>query len=345
MGWSQDPRELLRAHSAFELSCFDTSATPAFSGHRSDGEKLMAERGKLLAELQERLYAEGRAGGRRAVLCIAQGLDTAGKGGIARHVMGMVDPQGVQLHSFGVPTEEEAAHHYLWRIRKELPHPGKIGVFDRSHYEDVLVVRVENLVAEEVWRERYAEINEFEKEITDSGITICKFALMVNYEEQGLRLMARLDRPDKRWKYSPNDLNTRARWDDYQAAYSDVFRLTSTEYAPWYVIPADKKWYARLAITEILTRTMAELRPNWPEPEFDVAQQRAALAETMSRATLHDSLAGADDSVLEDSLAVQREMARLTGTDPGAHELREAWKEDLAKSREQKSKLLRDKRN
>lgn len=337
--WSQDPRDLLGA-GGIDLAAFDTSATPGFTGSRTEGESLMRERGRLLAELQERLYAEGRAGGRRSVLCVLQGLDTSGKGGIAKHVLGMVDPQGVQLHSFGVPTEEERAQHYLWRIRRALPTPGKIGVFDRSHYEDVLVVRVEGLVPEEVWRARYAEINAFEEELVAAGTTVVKFALMVGYEEQGLRLMARLDRPDKRWKYSPGDVLTRRRWPDFQAAYADVLRLTHTPHAPWYVVPADKKWYARTAITEILTRTMAELDPQWPEPPYQVAEQRAALAATMSRTTLLDSLANQDPSALEESLEVQRQVAVLTGNNPDVSRLRESWRQSLQQAAAQKEQLL-----
>lgn len=281
--WTVDPREALRAGEEFDLDSLDRASTPGFTGDKAAAEILTAERGKLLSELQERLFANGRAGGKRNVLVIIQGLDTAGKGGIVRHVMGMVDPQGVALRSFGVPTEEERAHHYLWRIERALPPPGKIGLFDRSHYEDVLVVRVDNLVEPDVWGARYEEINAWERALVDDGVRILKFALMVSYEEQGARLMERLDRPDKHWKYSPGDLKTRAKWDAYQEAYADVFRLTSTEYAPWYVLPADRKWYPRLAVTEILTRTLEEMNLDWPKATFDVEEQRAALAATMRR--------------------------------------------------------------
>lgn len=228
MSWTTDPRDVLRVTDDFDLATFDRNGKPGFDGTKSDGEQVMATRGELLAELQERLFAEGRAGGERSLLVVVQGLDTAGKGGVARHVMGMVDPQGVQLRSFGVPTKEEASHHFLWRIRRALPVPGRIGVFDRSHYEDVLVQRVDNIVPEDVWRGRYAEINSFEEQLVESGTTVLKFALMVSYDEQAQRLMERLDRPDKRWKFSASDLKTRAKWDDYQEAYADVFRFTNT---------------------------------------------------------------------------------------------------------------------
>ena len=281
--WATDPRDALRVTPDFDLTSFDRDGAPGFKGDRDDAEELMPARGELMAELQERLYANGRSGGAERVLVVVQGLDTAGKGGIARHVMGMVDPQGVALRSFGVPTEEERAHHYLWRIERALPPPGKIGLFDRSHYEDVLVVRVDNLVEPDVWGARYEEINAWERALVDDGVRILKFALMVSHEEQGARLMERLDRPDKHWKYSPGDLKTRAKWDAYQEAYADVFRLTSTEYAPWYVLPADRKWYPRLAVTEILTRTLEEMNLDWPKATFDVEEQRAALAATMRR--------------------------------------------------------------
>ncbi|MGO1833998.1 MAG: PPK2 family polyphosphate kinase, partial [Actinomycetaceae bacterium] len=209
------------------------------------------------------------------------GLDTAGKGGIVRHVMGMVDPQGVALASFGVPTPEELRHHFLWRIRRELPKPGRIGVFDRSHYEDVLVARVDNLVDEEVWRKRYATINRFERTLVERGTTVIKVALMVSHQEQGLRLLERLDRPDKHWKYSTNDITTRKKWDDYQEAYAEVFRRTNTDVAPWHVIPADRKWYSRLAVTELVAQALIDLNLSWPRPRWRVDTQRRALLATM----------------------------------------------------------------
>ncbi|QIK71137.1 polyphosphate kinase 2 family protein [Propioniciclava coleopterorum] len=279
--WRTDPREALKAGPDFDLAAFDRNGQPGWEGDRDGGEEYMARRGEEMSELQERLFAEGRSGGNRSVLLVLQGLDTAGKGGIVRHVMGMVDPQGVKLASFGVPTPEEREHHYLWRIEKQLPPPGRIGVFDRSHYEDVLVVRVDELVPREVWSGRYDEINAWEQKVIESGTTLVKVALMVSYDEQGARLMERLERPDKYWKFSPGDIDTRSKWPAFQEAYADVFARTSTEQAPWYVVPADKKWYARLAVTEILTRTLEDLDPTWPPATFDVAEMRAALQETI----------------------------------------------------------------
>ena len=279
--WTADPRRLLRPGPEFNLASVDRAGTPGWSGDKDDAKEHMLRRGELLSELQERLFAHGRTGGDRSVLLVIQGLDTAGKGGIVRHVLGMVDPQGVTLRSFGVPTEEEREHHYLWRIRNALPRPGQIGVFDRSHYEDVLVVRVQGLVEREVWEPRFEEINRFEQEVVESGTTVIKVALMVSAEEQGMRLMERLDRPDKHWKYNPSDVDTRQRWYDYQAAYADVLARTSTDVAPWYVVPADKKWYSRLVVTELLTQALIDLDLTWPKADFDVDTERARLAATM----------------------------------------------------------------
>lgn len=214
------------------------------------------------------------------MLLVLQGLDTAGKGGIVRHVVGLVDPQGVSIRSFGVPTEEERAHDFLWRIRRALPQPGRIGVFDRSHYEDVLVARVDELVPPDVWESRYDLINDFEAELVAAGTVVVKVALMVSYEEQGERLAERLERPDKHWKYNPGDIDTRLRWDDYQEAYQAVFDRTSTPHAPWHVIPADDKRYARLAVSQLLVEALESLDLDWPQADFDVAAEKERLEAT-----------------------------------------------------------------
>lgn len=290
--WDADPREVLRVDAGFDLAGFDRGGRPGFTGSKKDAAAVIDERAPLLAELQERLFAEGRSGGHRSVLCVVQGIDTAGKGGVARHVMSLVDPQGVALRSFGPPTIEERRHSFLWRIRRALPPVGRIGVFDRSHYEDVLVARVDHLVPEAVWQRRYEQINRFEKQLVDEGVVVLKFALMVSKDEQGVRLMERLDRPDKLWKFSPGDLDTRAKWDEYQQAYQDVFSRTSTEWAPWYVLPANRKWYTHLAITEILTRTLVDMDPGWPVPDWDPATMRERLAASMTPRALRRSLSG-----------------------------------------------------
>lgn len=276
--WTTSASLALRAD-GLRVTDIDTSARPGFRGDKSDGLRLLAERRPLLAELQEKLYANGRCGDRRSVLLVLQGMDTAGKGGIVRHVIGSVDPQGVDHTSFGVPTPEEARHHYLWRIRKALPRGGQLGVFDRSHYEDVLVVRVHELVPPAVWDGRYDEINSFERELVDGGTTLVKVAMFISRHEQKKRLRKRLERPDKYWKYSPADIDERVLWPAYQEAYQDVLDRTSTEYAPWYALPADAKWFSRLAVTELLIEALRGLGLDWPAPSFDVAAEKRRLAD------------------------------------------------------------------
>ncbi|MEV6072723.1 polyphosphate kinase 2 family protein [Nocardia sp. NPDC052001] len=276
--WSKPVTKALRADGV-QVSELNTSATPGFKGDKKAGEQLLAERTGVLSELQEKLYANGRHGDNRSVLLVLQGMDTAGKGGIVRHVIGSVDPQGVDHAAFGVPTAEERKHHYLWRIRRQLPRGGQIGVFDRSHYEDVLVVRVHDLVPPEVWGKRYDEINKFERKLVDDGTTVVKVAMFVSLDEQKKRLSQRLDRPDKHWKYSPNDLAERAYWPAYQEAYQAVLDRTNTEYAPWHVLPCDSKWYARLAVTELLIDAMQGLKLDWPAATFDVEAEKKKLAQ------------------------------------------------------------------
>ncbi|ORA57225.1 polyphosphate kinase 2 family protein [Mycobacteroides franklinii] len=269
----------LRYRPGLKFADVDPRATPGFDGSREDGEALQAELSERLGLLQEMLYANGRSGDRRSVLLVLQGMDTSGKGGIVKHVVGQVDPQGIEHASFGVPTEEERKHHYLWRIRNALPAGGQLGVFDRSHYEDVLVVRVHNLVAPEVWGARYEEINAFEKELTEAGTTLLKVALVVSLDEQKQRLAERLDRPDKYWKFNPNDIDERAFWPAYQDAYQAVLEKTSTDYAPWHVIPCDRKWFSRLAVTALLDETLDGLNLSWPPADFDIEEQKRRLAQ------------------------------------------------------------------
>lgn len=278
--WKSPANEILPARNSPPFGLIDTGGTPGFTGDKSDGAELLLERGEYLSGLQEKLFAQGRSGDKRSVLLVLQGMDTAGKGGIVRHVMGQVDPQGVWHASFGKPTKDELAHDFLWRIRNKLPPAGQIGVFDRSHYEDVLVVRVHNLVPEPEWRGRYETINDFEKELTDAGTTIIKCALCIGPDEQKARLAKRLDRPDKYWKFNPADIDERVLWPEYQAAYQEAIDKTDTDHAPWYLIPADHKWFARLAITELLIAALEALDLDWPEAEFDVEAEKARLAQT-----------------------------------------------------------------
>ena len=264
---------------ATSVADIDTSATPGFSGKKADAPALQAERNDRFAELQEMLYAASRSGDTRSILLVLQGMDTAGKGGIVKHVVGAGNPQGIRYTSFGKPTEEEFAHHYLWRIRNALPTAGHIGVFDRSHYEDVLIVRVHNLVPQDVWEPRYDEINAFEKELVDGGTTLIKVAMFVSLDEQKQRLAKRLERPDKYWKYNPADIDERQKWPLYQEAYQALLDKTSTDYAPWHVIPCDRKWYSRLAVTELLIEALEGLDLSWPPADFDVEAEKKRLAD------------------------------------------------------------------
>lgn len=276
--WSLPPIEALRAD-GLRIADLDASGTPGFKSDKREAQKLLIERAGVLSDLQEKLYANGRSGDTRSVLLVLQGMDTAGKGGIVRHVIGSVDPSGVDHASFGVPTAEEKSHHYLWRIRKELPRAGQLGVFDRSHYEDVLVVRVHNLVPPEVWEPRYDEINAFERELVDQGTTLVKVAMFVSLDVQKKRLRERLDRPDKYWKFNPADIDERGYWPAYQEAYQVMLDRTSTDYAPWHVLPADHKWFARLAVTELLIDALDGLKLDWPPALFDVEEQQRRLTE------------------------------------------------------------------
>ncbi|MFF2393644.1 polyphosphate kinase 2 family protein [Nocardia sp. NPDC058114] len=277
--WTETADIALRADGQ-RVADLDTSSTPGFSGGKRLGKELLAERATVLSVLQEKLFAHGRTGGQRSVLLILQGMDTAGKGGIVRHVIGSVDPQGVDHASFGVPTELEKQHDFLWRIRNKLPAHGQIGVFDRSHYEDVLVVRVHDLVPQAEWEQRYDQINAFEKEIADAGTTIVKVAMFVSLDEQKSRLRERLERPDKYWKFNPSDITERAYWPEYQKAYQAVLDRTNTDYAPWHVLPSDHKWYARLAVTELLIAALAQMELDWPPADFDIAEQLRRLDES-----------------------------------------------------------------
>lgn len=277
--WDHNPGSALKFRAGGKVADIDTDSTPGFTGDKDGSVSLQEERNKRYAELQEMLYANSKEGDHRSVLLVLQGMDTAGKGGIVKHVVGQANPQGIRYTSFGVPTEEERAHHYLWRIRNALPPAGHIGVFDRSHYEDVLIVRVHNLVPPEVWGARYDEINAFEHELVDNGTTLVKVAMFVSLEEQKKRLTERLSRPDKYWKYNPADIDERKLWPSYQEAYQAVLDRTSTDYAPWYVVPCDRKWYCRLAVTELLIEALKDLNLSWPPPLFDVEAEKLRVAQ------------------------------------------------------------------
>jgi PPK2 family polyphosphate:nucleotide phosphotransferase len=262
----------------FDLSKVDTSSTPGITGGKKEAAKDLDGRNDDLAELQERLYAESKFGGERSVLLVLQAMDTAGKGGIIRHVVGGVDPQGVKLHAFKAPTDEEKKHDFLWRVRQKLPAAGQIGVFDRSHYEDVLIHRVRGFSTPEQIEERYGLITEFEQELVEEGTSIIKVMLHISSEEQKARLAARLDRPEKNWKFNPGDIDERSLWPAYMEAYQIALSRTSTPDAPWYVVPADHKWYARWAVQGLLLEALRALDPQWPTVDFDVEEQKRRLA-------------------------------------------------------------------
>jgi PPK2 family polyphosphate:nucleotide phosphotransferase len=271
---------LLRVGPGVDLAAIDTSATPGFDGDKDAGEAALAEGAQEVADLQEQLFAASRVGDTRNVLLVLQAMDTAGKGGIVKHVVGSVDPQGVAIAAFKRPTPEEEAHDFLWRIRKRLPAPGLIGVFDRSHYEAVLIHRVRGLSTPEEVESRYPVIVDFEKEVVATGTKIIKVMLHISRDEQKARLAERLERPDKHWKYNPGDVDERAYWDDYMDAYRVAIQRTSTDDAPWYVVPADRKWYARLAVHTLLLDALRSLKLEWPTAEFDVEVEKKRLAAT-----------------------------------------------------------------
>jgi PPK2 family polyphosphate:nucleotide phosphotransferase len=270
--------ELLRLPAGpVDLSMIDANGKPGFDGGKADGAKALPKLGAELADLQEKLFAEGYTGSRQRVLLVLQGMDTSGKGGVLSHTVGMLEVSGVTLKSFKKPTEEELAHDFLWRIEEALPAAGEIGIFDRSHYEDVLVVKVHELAEPDEVERRYGAINTFEKKLTDTGTTVIKCMLHISAEEQRQRLLARLDDPTKQWKFKPGDVDERARWSDYQAAYATALERCNTSNAPWYVVPSDRKWYRNWAIAQLLLEALRALDLDWPAPDYDVAEQRARL--------------------------------------------------------------------
>ena len=278
--FAESPAKVLKVGPGFSLAGVDPQATPGYAGTKADGKSLLAAQDARLAELQEKLFAEGKFGSNKRLLLVLQAMDTAGKGGIVSHVVGAMDPQGVQLKAFKAPTDEEKSHDFLWRIEKESPAAGMVGVFDRSHYEDVLIHRVHAWADSAELERRYAAINDFESRLAQQGTTIVKVMLNISEDEQKKRLLARLDDPGKHWKYSRGDLAERAFWDDYMDAYNMAFAKTSTDVAPWHVVPANKKWYARIAVQQLLLDALEGLSLEWPKADFDVATERALVEES-----------------------------------------------------------------
>jgi len=250
-----------------ELDKWDPNVIAGSISEKSEAKDRLDELNYQLEELQELLYAEHK----RKLLVILQAMDTGGKDGVIRHVFDGVNPQGVKVASFKVPTQNELDHDYLWRVHKHTPAKGEIAIFNRSHYEDVLVVRVHSLVPEHIWSRRYAHINSFEKMLSDEGTTILKFFLNIDLNEQKERLQARLDDPNKNWKFSLGDLEERKLWLDYMRAYEEVLTRTSTEWAPWYIIPSNHKWYRNLVIASIMVETMKGFSMSYPDPKDDLS--------------------------------------------------------------------------
>ena len=263
-------------HSKVRLKDYDPENTYGYEkGHEATDrdEALMAKTIKRLDELQYTLYAEGK----RSLLIVLQGMDTSGKDGTIRHVMSGASPQSCKVTSFKVPSSQERAHDFLWRVHQATPEKGNIGIFNRSHFEDVLVVRVHNLLPKSVWSERYDEINRFEKYLTENGTTILKFFLHISKDEQKKRLQARISDPTKHWKLSEADMQERQYWDDYTEAYEEAIGKCSTKHAPWFIIPACHKWFRNLAVSKIVVETLDKMDPKYPTPELDIARMKRLL--------------------------------------------------------------------
>lgn len=246
-----------------DLSQWDPNDKSLYPGNKREGTAALSDLTERLQDLQELLYAEAK----HKLLIVLQAMDTGGKDGTIRHVFTGVNPQGVRVASFKVPTAEELAHDYLWRIHKRTPGSGEIVIFNRSHYEDVLIVRVHDLVPAERWLKRFDQINAFERMLADEGTIVLKFYLNIDLEEQKARLQARLDDPAKHWKFNVGDLKERKRWSEYMTAYEDVLGKTSSEWAPWYIVPSNRKWYRNLVVSSVIIRALESLQMSYPEPK------------------------------------------------------------------------------
>lgn len=259
------------------LDDHDSGATPGFRGGKKKGRSALTKLEEPLSALQERLYAESTAGGQRSILLVLQGMDTSGKGGVIRHCAGLLDPQGVSIVAFKRPTAAEKRHDFLWRVQRRVPKPGMVGIFDRSHYEDVLVARVHDLAPTKELNRRYTAINAFEKGLSDGGTTVIKCFLHVSNQTQKERLLARLDDPSKHWKYNPGDVDERRLWPKYLKAFDVALERCNTSHAPWYVVPSDRKWYRNWAITTLLLEHLTAMKPTWPGGDFDVEEERRRI--------------------------------------------------------------------
>ncbi|KAB7788388.1 PPK2 family polyphosphate kinase [Bifidobacterium cebidarum] len=277
--WSLPPAQRLMFTESMNLTDVDPDSMPGFEGTKADGERFIEVSADDLARYQMLMYANGVRGSKRRLLIVLQGMDASGKGGIVRHVFSQGNPMGMHYKGFGKPTEDELRHDFLWRVDRELPQPGWISIFDRSHYEDVVMPHVYGTYPESVWRPRYERINEFEAKLADDGCSIIKIFLMSSKEEQRKHFLGRLEDPTKYWKFDISDLDARDRWDEYMNAWQEVFTLTSTEAAPWYLVPADNRWYSRAVVSELLRDAMRGMNQQWPELNVDPDAARQRLGE------------------------------------------------------------------
>ncbi|RSX53170.1 polyphosphate kinase [Bifidobacterium goeldii] len=273
--WTLPPAQRLMFHPGTQLTDIDGGSTPGFDGDKDDGERFIDISSSEIARYQRLLYANGVKGSSRRLLIVLQGMDASGKGGIVRHVFRQGDPMGIHYHGFGKPTAEELEHDFLWRVQRELPKHGWIAVFDRSHYEDIVMPHVYGTVPEEIWRARYEQINTFERNLAADGCAIIKIFLVMSRDEQRRHFLARLDDPTKFWKFDLSDLDARDRWDDYMAAWQEVFERTSTPAAPWYLVPADSRWYSRAVVSELLRVTLKNMNMTWPGLNADIDREEA----------------------------------------------------------------------
>jgi len=259
-------KQLLIPKGKVKLADYSADETSGYDKTTARAEETKLE--QRLVELQERLYASSK----NSLLIVLQGMDTSGKDGAVKHVFDVVNPNGIRISNFKAPSPEDLSHDFLWRIHRETPPKGLIGIFNRSHYEDVLIARVNELVPQKIWRARYEQINQFEQLLTSNGTAILKFFLHISKDEQKERLQARLDDPTKQWKFNVGDLEVRDQWNDYMKAYEDVFTQCNTEYAPWYIVPANKKWYRNLVITRAVVEALELMNLKYPEPTEDLSK-------------------------------------------------------------------------
>lgn len=278
--WKAEPGDLLLAREGFDLRDVDPASRPGIEAKKKAGLYELLANEHEFADLQAKLYAGSWNGRKERVLVVIQAMDAAGKGGVVNHVFGGLLPYGLSLTAFKAPTEEELQHDFLWRVEPHVPAPGVIGLFDRSHYEDVLIQRVRGFAPPEEIERRYGAICDFERRIADDGVRIIKIMLHISPEAQLERLERRLDEPEKRWKYNPSDTNERSKWAEYMEAFQIAIERTNAPHAPWYVVPADAKWYARLAVQRIVMQELRSFGFDWPGHDFDVEAERARLEQT-----------------------------------------------------------------